>query len=495
MDQQTVFDDIRADIFGISKNQSREELKRYKPVLGRATGTLPPANNTPPAQMPGGGFVPADGSVTEEKLADGAVTNDKIAPGAVGNAELANDAVTTEKLADGAVTSDKVDGSIALASDLASYLLLTSVSLTPGANLVPRAGVAGKLATGWIPAILLDSMVSGTLPIANGGTGATTAATALTALGGIQNAGNIISMQANLDIGKGAAGTAGRVYLATDSLRIYRDNGTNWVLVGSVQLADQNGTLSDTQHGSRGGGTLHATATASAAGFLSAADKTKIDSITAGAAVASVAATAPLASSGGATPTISIQNQSANMVLAGPTAGLASAAAFRVLVAADIPNLDAAKLTSGTLDDGRLSTNVARLNQAQTFVGAQTIKHGSGYGTVMTVASSANDIRFTFSADSDGTARFGTETNHNFALRVSNTERVFFNASGSVLIGRSSGLTGAGDLDVNGRARAATFETSAGNKWTFGGYTAGAVAQAGYVSVVIDGVTRRLLVG
>lgn len=41
----------------------------------------------------------------------------------------------------------------------------------------------------------------------------------------------------------------------------------------------QVGTVSDAQHGNRGGGTLHAVATPSVAGFMSAADKTKLDAL------------------------------------------------------------------------------------------------------------------------------------------------------------------------------------------------------------------------
>jgi len=48
-------------------------------------------------------------------------------------------------------------------------------------------------------------------------------------------------------------------------------------------------------------------ATTLAAGSLSAADKTKLDSLTSGAAVASVGATAPITSTGGTTPNIGIQ--------------------------------------------------------------------------------------------------------------------------------------------------------------------------------------------
>lgn len=52
------------------------------------------------------------------------------------------------------------------------------------------------------------------------------------------------------------------------------------------------GTITDTQHGSRGGGTLHPAATTSVAGFESAADKTNLDANTADLAAATSAATA-----------------------------------------------------------------------------------------------------------------------------------------------------------------------------------------------------------
>lgn len=59
---------------------------------------------------------------------------------------------------------------------------------------------------------------------------------------------------------------------------------------------------SDAQHGTRGGGTQHANAIAGgAAGFMSGTDKTKLDGIGAGAAVASVAVTGPIGNSGSGT--------------------------------------------------------------------------------------------------------------------------------------------------------------------------------------------------
>jgi len=56
--------------------------------------------------------------------------------------------------------------------------------------------------------------------------------------GKVANAGATPSIQAGLDANRPAAGTEGRLYIATDTQRIYRDSGTSWVLVGVVQWAD-----------------------------------------------------------------------------------------------------------------------------------------------------------------------------------------------------------------------------------------------------------------
>ncbi len=63
----------------------------------------------------------------------------------------------------------------------------------------------------------------------------------------------------------------------------------------------------------------------------------------------------PVTTSGTLTGTLA--TQAANTVFAGPTTGVDAAPTFRALVAADVPNLDAAKITTGTLPEARGGTN------------------------------------------------------------------------------------------------------------------------------------------
>lgn len=76
------------------------------------------------------------------------------------------------------------------------------------------------------------------------------------------------------------AGTVNGETLYVDDTIIY--DGTAWQVWrtgGIVAAANLIGAISDTTHGQRGGGNLHAAATASVAGFLPAADKAKLNRI------------------------------------------------------------------------------------------------------------------------------------------------------------------------------------------------------------------------
>jgi hypothetical protein len=70
----------------------------------------------------------------------------------------------------------------------------------------------------------------------------------------------------------------------------------------------------------------------------------------------------PVTSSG--TLTAALITQLANLIFAGPGSGGAAAPTFRALVAADIPNLDTSKLTTGTLPIARGGTGLSALGTA-----------------------------------------------------------------------------------------------------------------------------------
>jgi hypothetical protein len=102
----------------------------------------------------------------------------------------------------------------------------------------------------------------------------------------------------------------------------------------SLTFSAIGGTLSDAQHGSRGGGSLHPAATPSVAGFLSATDKAKLDAYPA---------------ITGLTPGHVLQALTATSV------------GFAALVASQIPDLDAAKITTGLLPVARGGTGVGAI--------------------------------------------------------------------------------------------------------------------------------------
>lgn len=165
------------------------------------------------------------------------------------------------------------------------------------------------------------------------------------------------------------AGLTGGGTLAADRTFDVVANADGSIVVNTNDV--QVGVLAtDAQHGVRGGGTQHAVAIAGgAAGFLSGTDKTKLDGITAGAAVASVSGTAPIASSGGTTPAISIAAASGAAAgsmsasdftkLAGISAGadvtsaaLVGAGTTTAAVAATANKLDLVPLSLGTITTG-----------------------------------------------------------------------------------------------------------------------------------------------
>lgn len=91
------------------------------------------------------------------------------------------------------------------------------------------------------------------------------------------------------------SGLTGGGALSSDiTLDVVAGDGSIVVTANSIEV----GIIGDAQHGTRGGGALHAEATGLAAGFMGAADKTKLDAIEAGATADQVAAEVPFTPNG-----------------------------------------------------------------------------------------------------------------------------------------------------------------------------------------------------
>ena len=67
--------------------------------------------------------------------------------------------------------------------------------------------------------------------------------------------------------------------------------------------------------------------------------------------------------------TLSLNNQSANTILAGPTTGSAAAPTFRALVAADIPDLSSSYVTTTTYNNAVLDSGWVDISNTSTIVG------------------------------------------------------------------------------------------------------------------------------
>lgn len=231
--------------------------------------------------------------------------------------------------------------------------------------------------------VSLTAGVNGTLPIANGGTGATTASAALTSLGAYpasnpngytSNTGTVTSVTGTAPIASSGGNTpAISISQATTSTDGYLSS-IDWNTFNNKQAA---GTYVTSVSGSTGritssGGTTPAidlasgivtagtTGSSSLIPVITVDTYGRVTSITTASnpqgTVTSVTGTSPVASSGGATPAISLasgygdtQNpyasKTANYVLASPN-GSAGVPTFRAIVAADIPTLN--QNTTGT---------------------------------------------------------------------------------------------------------------------------------------------------
>jgi hypothetical protein len=154
----------------------------------------------------------------------------------------------------------------------------------------------------------------------------------------------------------------------------------------------------------------------------------------------------PVTTSG--TLTLSLLTQSANTVFAGPTTGSAAAPTFRALVAADIPSLDASKITTGYLSVARGGTGSDLSGTGGT---SQVLKQTSAGAAITVGQLAASDL-------SNGTTGSG-----NVVLATSPT----FGGptiSGTVALNSASNLAWNSDIYVsrNGAGILAVGTTSGG---------------------------------
>ncbi|MBK8200223.1 MAG: hypothetical protein IPK75_17900 [Acidobacteria bacterium] len=177
----------------------------------------------------------------------------------------------------------------------------------------------------------------------------------------------------------------------------------------------------------------------------------------------------------------------------------------------------------GAIDGSGTAGRLAQWSDADTLAASTLIKSGAGVltlsaagaytltipatGTAALGSGTANQIAYwtdAFTLASDTDLRFdGTRASLGTALSAVSRLIVRGTGTGSgtyAIYAENSGGTVAGymrdDGTVYGRTLIATdgeFSSAAGNHWNFGTYIAGAPTATGYIQIIIDGVSRKLL--
>ena len=185
------------------------------------------------------------------------------------------------------------------------------------------------------------------------------------------------------------------------------------IIVGSGLSVDGDGVLSATGGGGGGGG-----------GTVTSVKMTVPSGFT--------VTGSPITTSG--TLAVSLDSQAANKVLASPSnaAGIPS---FRVLVASDIPNLDASKITSGTLDAARIPSLDASKITSGTLDAARIPDLSGKYVTLDTAQTITGKKTFTG----------GVDANY---LDLGDARLVWDSGTHSLHVTKRPGSSYAGDINI-----------------------------------------------
>jgi hypothetical protein len=322
------------------------------------------------------------------------LTNGSIANGAIGY-------VTSQGGIDGVNTSSFTVGQVLYLSPYSAGQLMNTI---PPTGITVQVGVvtyvdasAGRIyVKQTTPLAVPASIITGTLGVSNGGTGATT----LT--GYVKGSGTSALTASGTIPTTDLSGTVTNAQLANSAITI---NGTSTSLGGSISVgtvtsvgATAGTGISVSGSPITGSGTLTITNTApdqtvaiSSGTGISVTGTYPNFTVTntspsSGGTVTSVTGTSPVVSSGGNTPAISLASgygdtlnpyasKTANFVLASPN-GSAGVPTFRAIVATDIPTLN--QNTTGTASNVTGTVAVANGGTGLTSLTANRIPYGNG---------------------------------------------------------------------------------------------------------------------